>query len=353
MGNRRVSAPIISSVSPVSNIQRLIGLLGGDEGPRAAANLVAMGAEAIQPLMGCLASPRAEVRSSAAWALGQLGAKSAQKQLQELLEDPDAGVRMFAQGALNRLRNPVAARPVRKTTYERTAPIRRRDAKDLELISPTRKPDPKKAKEPPEPLPAEMQELLESEDSLARGEAIRCLYEHSPDHPAVKEAVLDLAQSLGAEDAKSRSWAAVTLGMVGEAALPALAEAISAPNSATRMYAAWALGMTLQPKAVLPLLDSIADPMIQVRAASAVALGELGDSRSVGSLLAALHDRHWLVREAAARALGAAGDYRALPSLKALFSDVDERVRRAAMESAQRLQEAELDHEYSRLQRSA
>ncbi len=160
------------------------------------------------------------------------------------------------------------------------------------------------------------------------------------DTPLVYGTIQVLTERLGGDDTPARSWAALSLRMLGESAIPALTEATTDPDPMTRMYAAWALGPSLCPQAMEPLLDSIEDPEMAVRAASTLALADLGDGRAVGRLMSALKDSHWLVRESAARALAAIGNRNVIPYLVGLLADDDERVRRAATEAVAFLEKA-------------
>lgn len=304
----------------MEKIERLIELLGTEQGPRVAAALVAHGKDSIPALIRCLSSKDREVRSSAAWTLGELKAQEAAEEIELLLDDPDSSVRWFALGALHKISSlPNSGSPahfVERPTQE--APS------DDEL--------PK--------VPEDLAGAIYSEDSFTRAYALRELFERQPHHPLIRKTVDNLASKLSEDEAHTRSWAAFTLSTLGESAIPALSKAAIDPDPTTRMYAAWALGLSLCPQAVEPLLDAIEDSEMAVRAACTIALADLADGKAVGRLINALKDSHWLVREGAARALGAIGNRNVIPYLSELSTDPDERVRRSAAEAVTTLEKA-------------
>lgn len=310
----------------MQSIESLIQLLGTKTGPKAAASIVAHGKEAIPHLIECLYSINKDTRSSAAWALGELQARESLKELERLMDDSDSDVRWFAQGAIHKINRPPKAK-----VYSRPAPVR--FAKPRQIDVPSRYKATKPQEIARQELPDDVSEAIDSDDALTRALGLRLLFKKDPKHPYIRNTIGKLTNSLGSNNPRSRSWAAVTLSMMGEGAIDALSEALTDDNPTTRMYAAWALGLSLRPDAVAPLLDAIEDVEMAVRAATTVALGHLGDSRSVGRLIFALRDPHWLVREGAARALGTAGDRRAIEHLQLLLKDSDERCRRAAADA--------------------
>jgi HEAT repeat protein len=84
----------------------LTEVLGSDETSvrwKAAVALTEIGPPAVQDLIGCLSDPRAWVRSSAAWVLGNIGDRRAAPALQRNLEDPSSDVRKEVSEALGKL----------------------------------------------------------------------------------------------------------------------------------------------------------------------------------------------------------------------------------------------------------
>jgi HEAT repeat protein len=87
-------------------IHLLTEVLGSEETSvqwKAAVALTEMGPSAVGDLIGCLSDPRACVRSSAAWVLGNIGDARAVPVLQRYLDDPSGEVRKEAAEALGKL----------------------------------------------------------------------------------------------------------------------------------------------------------------------------------------------------------------------------------------------------------
>jgi HEAT repeat protein len=84
----------------------LTEVLGSDEISvrwKAAVALTELGSPAVDTLIACLSDPRACVRSSAAWVLGNIGDARAAPALQRLQEDPSADVRKEVAEAFGKL----------------------------------------------------------------------------------------------------------------------------------------------------------------------------------------------------------------------------------------------------------
>src|SRR5947207_2934156 len=157
--------------------------------------------------MRCLASSDREVRSSACWALGELQAKEAADCLEELLDDVDSSVRWFALGGLHKISR------VHKSAAKAPRPA---------------EPEPQKLRT--YSVPEDLDSALNSEDSFTRAYGLRTLFSRNPNHPLIHETISDLTERLGGQDTTARSWAALSLSMLGESAMPALAEAVADPD---------------------------------------------------------------------------------------------------------------------------
>lgn len=119
-----------------------------------------------------------------------------------------------------------------------------------------------------------------------------------------------LMQALADEDPYRRGAAAVALGQVGEAAVPALAQALGSDNTELRWSAAIALGRMGAPAShALPgLVRLLSDPSEQVRHVAAVTLGGLAGLDGVAqaaapALTRCLSDPAPTVRRSATQAL--------------------------------------------------
>ncbi len=146
--------------------------------------------------------------------------------------------------------------------------------------------------------------VLADPDPRLRDEAMAGLGQLGSDAVAVIDI---LVAALADEDIYVRGTAAVALGRIGGAAVPALARALKDPNAEVRWSAAIALGRVGAPaRAALPaLVKALADPSENVRYAVTVALGGLGKEaqEAVPPLTGLLCDREESVRAAAALAL--------------------------------------------------
>lgn len=116
-----------------------------------------------------------------------------------------------------------------------------------------------------------------------------------------------LVQRLGDEDPYLRGAAAVALGRIGEAAVPALTQALGSDSAAQRASAAIALGRLGAPavQALPQLIRLLSDASDTVRQVAAVTLGGLGAAAQSAApdLTRSLSDRDAAVRRSATQAL--------------------------------------------------
>jgi len=114
-----------------------------------------------------------------------------------------------------------------------------------------------------------------------------------------------LAAVLGDASAEVRGRAAWALGSIGAASAPAaLIAALRDPSPAVRLRAAWALGQIEDPRAAPALAAALADSSAEARRAIVWALGRLDAPEGRQALLEALKSPDPQVRAQAARALG-------------------------------------------------
>jgi len=123
-----------------------------------------------------------------------------------------------------------------------------------------------------------------------------------------------LLTTLEEGDEERAQAAALTLGRMGEAALPLLRSLAASPRTDTRWWAARALAETRTPAAV-PLLTRLSrDPDEDVRACAVLALGELRCPEVIEPLVTALQDSSGYVARLAGNALIHLGEW-AVPAL--------------------------------------
>jgi HEAT repeat protein/lysophospholipase L1-like esterase len=250
-------------------------------------------------LVAALTSARADVRTAAAWALGQKGiAGRGGPALARAMRDPEASVRLEAAGALR-----LVGSGARKAAVD-----------------------------------ALFAALRDSSEQV-RWAAARALFELNLRPPAD---VKPLAAALESEDVYVRGFAAFTLGEMGadaKAAVPALAAALRHEDGYGRGGASNALAKIGEAAvaAVPALVEGLADPDGDRRWKAARTLGRIGPGAqaAVPALVTALRDPHERVRANAARALGRIAPVEARDALRQAASDPVADVRKEAAEALQ------------------
>lgn len=285
-----------------------------------------------QSLVDQLNDDAAEVRASAAWAMGRLGPAADVALLEERLRDDDPGVRAGAAWSLGRVgaRASVSAPALVVTLSDDDPDVRRRAVAALERIRPA-------APQVLEPL----RQILTDPDASGRAEAARVVAVLGA---AGAEAVPDLLALLESDETVARQEAVRALGAVGAGAaraVPALVKALEDPALTWR--AADALG-SMGPSAadaVAALTERLGDERPNVQWRSAVALGKIGDrASSAGPELARLvRESQANVRLAAVTALARIGADPALreTTFVAALSDDNPEVRSKATNGLRRL----------------
>ena len=228
---------------------------------------------AVPQLMEALRDENGGVRGRAAVALGRMGAvaRDAVPLLLRLLEDREVSVADAASLALEK----IVGRP------EPTAAFRAVSAPPTEAVS---------APAEPSAAPEPAEEEARAAPEPVRASSAPVAHEPSPMPPPAAAAasangsvarVRELIRGLGDNDAAVRWRAAVALGQMGAAAIPA----------------------------VRPLIDTMDDSEESVRWEAAKALGRIGPAArdAVPALAAALAEDDAVLRDAAATALGFMG----------------------------------------------
>ena len=270
----------------------------------------------IDALRTALADADADVRRTAAQALGSLADPRAVDALLEALrDDSDADVRKMAAWALGEIESPRAVAGLSQAVRsDRSADVRAMAAWALGEI------------ESPEGVPALGAALRDSSVEVRRM-AVWGLGEIES-----AEAVEWLTPALRDDDVEIRRKAAWALGEIESAsAVPALGAALGDADAEVRSMAAWALGEIQSPAAIDALRAAVRDSNVEVRRHAVWALGEIEDARAVGPLSQALSDSDREVRKTAAWALGEIQDPSAIPALRPLLQDSDAEVRKTAI----------------------
>jgi HEAT repeat protein len=160
----------------------------------------------------------------------------------------------------------------------------------------------------------------------AAGQAVARL-EMSPDNMAILRAL----ETGEAESVVQR----------GPSAIPYLTTLLTSGDQKVRNSAVWVLGKSGSPEVLLPLGKLLGASESYTCLAVVNALRMIDDERTIDLLIKALGDLRkdsWQVREEAAKALGFKDDRRAIETLQRALRDVEPFVRQAAGEALQLLQ---------------
>jgi HEAT repeat protein/energy-coupling factor transporter ATP-binding protein EcfA2 len=285
--------------------------------------------EAIACILTLLKDENSSMRSSAAFALGNLGNDSevVLTALLESFKDENSSVRFSAADALGNLGN--------DSEVVLTALLESLKDEDSDVCSSAADALGNLGNDSEVVLTA-LLESLKDEDSSVRFSAGDALANLGNDSEAVLTALLE---SLKDENTDVRFSAADVLGKLGndsEAVLTALLESLKDEDSSVRFRAANALGkLGNDSEAVLTaLLESLKDEDSSVRFRAANALGKLGNNSEavLTALLESLKDEDSSVRSIAANALANLGnDFEAvLTALIEMLKDEDSVVRSSA-----------------------
>ena len=114
-------------------------------------------------------------------------------------------------------------------------------------------------------------------------------------------------ECIAAGDDDRTEQAALALGRIGDAALPALRDMLADPDPDPRWWATRALAAVGTPAAGQVLIDTLADPDRDVRACVAYGLGEIGAEEAIPGLVHLLADDSPLVCRVAADSLARIG----------------------------------------------
>ena len=287
------------------------------------------GPQVAELLVEALRNESAEVRSSAAEALGELGKAEPQviEALTSALKDEDVRVRISAAEALGILgkAEPWVIEALTSALKDEDAEVRSSAAEALGILG----------KAEPEVIEA-LTSALRDEDARVRISAALALGELGKAEPQVIEA---LTSALKDEDVRVRISAAEALGILGKAepwVIEALTSALKDEDAEVRSSAAEALGILgkAEPEVIEALTSALKDEDVRVRISTTMALRILGKAEPeiIEALTSALKDEDVRVRISTTLALGILGKAEpgVIEALTSALKDEDPGVRISA-----------------------
>jgi len=191
----------------------------------------------------------------------------------------------------------------------------------------------------PAALPALAAALIADGDQYISRIATEALRMIGPAAGEAVPAILALFKEVSVPNFGTQTAAAIALGEIGAAAVPALIAGLKDPDLYVRRAAAQALGMKAWPAAVPALAAALKDPEQLVRRAAAQALGWPMAVEAVPALIASLEDPDLYVRRAAAQALGNIGPaaMEGLSALSTALEDPDLGMRETTAEAIRKI----------------
>ncbi len=182
-------------------------------------------------------------------------------------------------------------------------------------------------------------ELLQDENADVRLAAINAL--ETIGHPASADPLVSaLSRSIKNTDtglAAEHEAIGRALASVGTAAVQPLIQALESGEKETRRRAAITLGVIKDAAAIESLAGKLEDSRSEVRKAAAISLGQIGEARAVGALAKATANRDYETRLAAAEALGLLQSEQGVEALVKAASDSNEAVQVAAIKGLGRI----------------
>ena len=314
--------------TPSSELEQWIADLAfGDVGAREAAveSLVALGPQAVEPLITVMRDGNSSEQMGAAEVLGRIGDPRALDVLIAALQDDFSLVREKAAEALGLMGDARAVEPLIAVLRDENSEAQEQAAKALGQIGDSRAVEP-------------LIDALYAEDPFAREQAIFALGKLKD--PRAVEPLMRLFEK---GDSLDQYYAEQALVMVGAPSVDSLILALQNADRFIQTRAVTALGEIKDPRAAEPLaaylrtaddqipvyqaLVNIGEPAVDVLIAAlqeddievsgyaAKALGEIRDPRAVDPLIAALSREDFYYKGWAAIALGQIGDPRAIEPL--------------------------------------
>jgi len=276
---------------------------------------VAIGPQAIEPLVATLKDKDKDVRKAIVLAFGKIRDPRTIEPLIASLRDETESVRDAAAESLGKIRKRDATHPLIAALRDDSGSVRKAASESLGKIH---------DESAIQPLIA----ALSDRDNRVRESAAEALGKFG-DARAV-EPLIGALQS-NADDL--RKYAAEALGRIGDPrAVPPLIQALEW-DYYQLFEATVGQRKATDPESEKELIDELSEKYVFIREAAARALGQIGDPRAVEPLVAALKYVSQVVRRAAVEALGSIGDARAVLSLLAALKDHNADVHDAASEA--------------------
>jgi len=303
--------------------------------------------EAIARLLKLLEDSDSDVRSSAAYALGNIGDDRAMTALLKLVEHSDSYVRSRAADALGNIGDQKTMTGLLKLVEDSQPNVRIVAARTLGKIGDYQ-------------AITALLKLVKDSDSFVRWSAAEALGQIGDEQaipgllklvedsePIVRISAANALGQIGDEQAipgllklvehsdYSVRWSASNvLGKIGDGrAIPGLLKLVEHSDSVVRIRAAYALGKIGDRRAIPGLLKLVEDSDSYVRSSVAYALSSIRDDRAMTALLKLVEDSDYYVRRCAASALGQIGDEQAIAGLLKLVEHSDSNVRTSAAEA--------------------
>ncbi|HXI72418.1 MAG TPA: HEAT repeat domain-containing protein [Verrucomicrobiae bacterium] len=295
-------------------------------------------ADSVAPLMFALKDKAAEIRSSAALAIGEFKDPRTVEPLTKLLRDPVPLVRVTAIQALAQLDDGRVVAELVGMLKDQDAAVRLRAVRSLDQIGWQPEDDASRTAyvlatgnvadvadlgaDGVQPL----LELLDNGTPQKQLAAIKALSEiNDPRIPQLMQNALNKSSGM------VRLVALDTLAQLADPATVESVHRLFKDQASNIRAAAVVAAVSFRDKSVLPmLLPMLRDISWEVRLEVVKALGKLGDETAVQGLCRALQDPDHDVRENAAHSLGKLGDPRSIQPLVLALMDVQSFVRTAA-----------------------
>ncbi|HEX6745808.1 MAG TPA: HEAT repeat domain-containing protein [Longimicrobium sp.] len=270
---------------------------------------------AVDGLARAMRDADAEVRVTAIWALGQIEDRRAVPALTAALRDGDASIRQKSAWALGQIEDRSAVPGLAAALRDSDREVRATAVWALGQI------------ESPEAVPA-LGGLLRDADANVRNQAAWALGQIEAES-AVQPLAGVVQNDASAEVRKTAVWA---LGQIeAQSSIPALSAALRDRDAGVRAQAAWAIGQVEPAQAPAALVAALRDDDRNVRRQAAWALSQVrGDPSIVAPLRAALRDSDPEVKHLALRALARTGDESAAQAVAEMLRDPDPQVRAMA-----------------------
>jgi HEAT repeat protein len=289
-GDKKLAATVLKALAAVDVTPEslIVQLNSGEPAQRsqAADRLALLGdPQAVPPLIETLSTARdADIRVSAATALGLLRDRRAVDCLATALHAPEPGVRAASAESLGRIADHTSSEALLGAAKDPEPAVRAAALNSLAILG----------------ISVErLSSDLTNPNWQARVAAVSMLARlgDSKSTPLVVAALKD-------QDSRVRAEAARTLGAIADpGTLDALSTSLRDSNVDVRIESAYALGRLKDSRAISSLTGLLSDRDARVSIAAAESLARMQDPRAIRVLVGSLRDSDWRVRARAAQVL--------------------------------------------------